>query len=53
MSRVIFHDTAFEAVASISTGATVMVSGFGSAGQPVALVEALLDGDATDLMLLT
>jgi 3-oxoadipate CoA-transferase alpha subunit len=53
MSRVIFHDTAIEAVASISTGATVMVSGFGSAGQPVALVEALLDGDATDLTIVS
>jgi 3-oxoadipate CoA-transferase alpha subunit len=53
MSRVTFHDTPLEAVAGITTGATVMVSGFGSAGQPVQLVEALLDGAATDLTIVS
>lgn len=53
MSSVTFHDTAFEAVTGISSGATVMVSGFGSAGQPVQLVEALLDGAATDLTIVS
>jgi 3-oxoadipate CoA-transferase alpha subunit len=53
MSRVTFHDTAVEAVAGISSGATVMVSGFGSAGQPVELVEALLDSSATDLTIVS
>ena len=38
MSAVIFHHTVLEAVAGIPSGATVMVSGFGSAGQPVQLI---------------
>ena len=53
MTRVTFHETALEAVAGVSTGATVMVSGFGSAGQPVELVEALLDGAATELTIVS
>ncbi|CEA08891.1 3-oxoadipate CoA-transferase subunit A [Arthrobacter saudimassiliensis] len=38
-----------EAVASIHDGATVMIGGFGRAGQPVELIEALLRRGATDL----
>ncbi len=38
-----------EAVSDISDGATVMVGGFGSVGQPDALVEALVDQGARDL----
>jgi 3-oxoadipate CoA-transferase alpha subunit len=53
MSKVTFHGTAPEAVAGISTGATVMVSGFGSAGQPVELVEALLESGATELTIVS
>jgi len=53
MSTATFHDTALEAVAGIQTGATVMVSGFGSAGQPVQLIEALLDGAATELTIVS
>ena len=34
---------------SIADGATVLVGGFGSAGQPVALIEALLEGGASEL----
>jgi 3-oxoadipate CoA-transferase, alpha subunit len=41
--------TAAEAVAGVEDGATVMIGGFGVAGQPVELIEALLDGGATDL----
>jgi 3-oxoadipate CoA-transferase alpha subunit len=41
-------DTA-EAVAGISDGATVLVGGFGMAGMPVALIDALIDQGATDL----
>ncbi len=47
--RVTICDNALEAVADIADGATVMVGGFGSAGQPVALVEALLEGGASEL----
>ena len=42
-------DTADEAVAGVEDGATVLVGGFGMAGMPVALVEALLRQGATDL----
>ncbi|MET0741136.1 MAG: 3-oxoacid CoA-transferase subunit A [Candidatus Nanopelagicales bacterium] len=42
-------ETATEAVADTADAATVLVSGFGSAGQPVELIEALLDCGATDL----
>jgi 3-oxoadipate CoA-transferase, alpha subunit len=42
------HATLTE-VADIGDGATVLVGGFGSAGQPVALVEALRDGGSREL----
>jgi 3-oxoadipate CoA-transferase alpha subunit len=38
-----------DAVAGIDDGATIMIGGFGSAGQPVELIDALLDQGATDL----
>ena len=41
--------TAAEAVAGIGDGATVMVGGFGAAGQPVELLDALVEGGARDL----
>jgi 3-oxoadipate CoA-transferase, alpha subunit len=41
--------TAAQAVADTPDGATVLVGGFGSAGQPVQLIEALLDSGATGL----
>jgi 3-oxoadipate CoA-transferase alpha subunit len=44
----IFDDVA-GAVADIPDGATVLIGGFGSAGQPVELIEALIDSGATDL----
>jgi 3-oxoadipate CoA-transferase alpha subunit len=44
----IFDDVA-AAVTDIPDGATVLIGGFGSAGQPVGLIEALIDGGATDL----
>ncbi|MDY0910127.1 3-oxoacid CoA-transferase subunit A [Microbacterium sp. CFBP9034] len=37
------------AVAGIPDGATVMIGGFGRAGQPVELIDALIDSGATDL----
>ena len=49
MSRAEIRGTAAEAVAGIPDGATVLVGGFGSAGQPVQLIEALLEGGATGL----
>jgi len=38
-----------EAVAGIHDGATVMISGFGGAGQPAELIDALIAQGATDL----
>jgi 3-oxoadipate CoA-transferase alpha subunit len=49
MSRVTILHSAAEAVTGIGDGATVLVGGFGSPGQPVALIEALLAGGATEL----
>jgi len=42
-------DTAAEAVRGVEDGSTVLVGGFGMAGMPVALVDALIDQGATDL----
>ena len=44
-----FVATAAEAVAGIGDGATVMVGGFGAAGQPVELIDALIECGAHDL----
>jgi 3-oxoadipate CoA-transferase alpha subunit len=46
---VSFLDSAAEAVSGVPDGATVMIGGFGPAGQPVELVEALIDSGARDL----
>lgn len=42
--------TAREAVGDVADGSTVLIGGFGPAGQPVELVEALLERGATDLV---
>jgi 3-oxoadipate CoA-transferase alpha subunit len=42
-------ENASEAVRGIPDGATVMIGGFGTAGQPVELIDALLGSGATDL----
>jgi 3-oxoadipate CoA-transferase alpha subunit len=44
-----FAPTTLDAVAGIADGATVMVSGFGSAGQPIALIDALIEQGASNL----
>lgn len=49
MSRVSILDDAVEAVADTPDGAVVLISGFGSAGQPVELIEALIESGANDL----
>ena len=41
--------SAAEAVAGIQDGATVLIGGFGNAGQPMELIDALMDCGATDL----
>ncbi|MFJ8695646.1 3-oxoacid CoA-transferase subunit A [Streptomyces roseolilacinus] len=42
-------DTADEAVAGIEDGSTILVGGFGMAGMPVALIDALIRQGASDL----
>ena len=44
-----FYDTPLDAVAGIADGSTVMIGGFGAAGQPVDLISALIDSGARDL----
>ncbi len=44
--------TVEEAVAGIPDGATVMIGGFGRAGQPVELIDALIAQGATDLTII-
>ena len=45
--------TAAEAVDDVVDGSTVMIGGFGPAGQPVELIEALLEQGAGDLVLVS
>ena len=47
--RTAFLDTADEAVADVADGATVLVGGFGLAGMPIALIDALIRQGASDL----
>jgi 3-oxoadipate CoA-transferase alpha subunit len=42
-------ESALEAVDGIKDGSTVLVGGFGMAGMPVALIDALIEQGATDL----
>ncbi|SLI25043.1 3-oxoacid CoA-transferase, A subunit [Mycobacteroides abscessus subsp. bolletii] len=42
-------DTTADAVADINDGSTVLIGGFGMAGMPVELIDALIDLGATDL----
>ncbi|MFC7497156.1 MULTISPECIES: 3-oxoacid CoA-transferase subunit A [unclassified Nocardioides] len=47
--RPVICATAAEAVAGIEDGSTVLVGGFGLAGMPVELMDALIEQGATDL----
>lgn len=49
MTRTVFYDAADAAVADVADGATVLVGGFGMAGMPVELIEALIRQGASDL----
>jgi 3-oxoadipate CoA-transferase alpha subunit len=53
MTRIDVCETVSDAVAGITDGASVMVGGFGSAGQPVELVEALIATGVRDLTLIS
>ncbi|WP_421083218.1 3-oxoacid CoA-transferase subunit A [Rothia nasimurium] len=45
----VFVDSVATAVADIHDGATVLIGGFGNAGQPMELIDALLESGARDL----
>ena len=47
--RTAFPDTPDEAVADVADGATVLIGGFGLAGMPIALIDALIRQGAGDL----
>jgi len=49
MSRAQVLDSALEAVSDVADGSTVLVGGFGLAGMPFDLIEALIEQGATDL----
>ena len=53
MSRTAICDSVAEAVAGIADGATVLVGGFGMAGMPTTLIDALIDQGATDLTIVS
>jgi 3-oxoadipate CoA-transferase alpha subunit len=53
MSRTVQCRDAGEAVAGIADGATVLVSGFGMAGMPMALIDALIGQGARDLTIVS
>lgn len=53
MSGQSFHTDPLEAVAGIADGTTVLVGGFGMAGMPVALIDALIDAGPTDLTIVS
>ncbi len=44
--------TLSEAIAGIHDGATIMIGGFGPAGQPTFLIDALIDRGARDLTII-
>lgn len=53
MARTSFLDSADEAVAGIEDGSTVLVGGFGLAGMPFDLIDALIRQGATDLTIVS
>jgi 3-oxoadipate CoA-transferase, alpha subunit len=53
MSRTVICDEAAEVVAGIPDGATVLVGGFGMAGMPTRLIDALIEQGAKDLTIVS
>ena len=53
MSRVLFAADADAAVAGVADGSTVLVGGFGPAGMPFLLIDALIRQGATDLTIVS
>jgi 3-oxoadipate CoA-transferase, alpha subunit len=53
VSRTTIYATAADAVTGIDDGATILVGGFGMAGMPTTLIDALIDQGATDLTIVS
>ncbi|ORW20611.1 3-oxoadipate CoA-transferase [Mycolicibacter nonchromogenicus] len=53
MSRTVICDTAAQALSGVSDGATILVGGFGMAGMPAVLVDALIAQGAGDLTIVS
>lgn len=53
MSRTVICDESAQAVAGIADGATVLVGGFGMAGMPTTLIDALIDQGASNLTIVS
>jgi 3-oxoadipate CoA-transferase, alpha subunit len=53
MSRTTTYSTAGDAVAGIDDGSTILVGGFGMAGMPTTLIDALIGQGATDLTIVS
>jgi 3-oxoadipate CoA-transferase, alpha subunit len=53
MSRTTIYSTAGDAVAGIDDGSTILVGGFGMAGMPTTLIDALIGQGATDLTIVS
>ncbi|WP_163797789.1 3-oxoacid CoA-transferase subunit A [Mycolicibacterium sediminis] len=53
MMRTVVYSDASEAVAGIVDGATVLVGGFGMAGMPTTLMDALIDQGASNLTIVS
>jgi len=53
MSQVLIAKDTHEALGKIADGSTILIGGFGAAGQPVQLIEALLDSGAKDLVVVS
>jgi 3-oxoadipate CoA-transferase, alpha subunit len=53
MSKARIADSALAAIGEVADGTTVMIGGFGPAGQPTDLVEALLEQGASDLVVVS
>jgi 3-oxoadipate CoA-transferase alpha subunit len=53
MSRTTIHTVPTDAVAGIADGATILVGGFGLAGMPITLIDALIEQGATGLTIVS
>jgi 3-oxoadipate CoA-transferase alpha subunit len=53
MSRTVIYRSALDAVAGIADGAIILVGGFGMAGMPIRLIDALIEHGATNLTIVS